>query len=51
MCLVLWQVFLGIVTMTDNTPTITISLCFYVFITLPEERFAGFVREYCANDK
>ena len=51
MCLVLWQVFLGIVTVTDNTPTIGISLCSYAVITLLEERFARFVREHCANDK
>ena len=51
MCLVLWQVFLGIVTVTDNTPAIAISLCSYVVITLPEERFARLVQEYCANDK
>ena len=48
--LVLWQVFLGIITVTDNTHTIAISLCRWVVIALQKERFALFVREHCADD-
>ena len=50
MYLVLSQVFLGIVTVTDNTHIIAISFCRWVVIALPKQRFTSFVQEHCGDD-